>query len=81
MAIADKPSDYSVTFSLNSTTGSGMGMTIYVSPNVALGPHVMRIRGTSGSLVHEVSMTLNVTSASTPYPYPYSPGVKLPPPQ
>ena len=80
VAIADKPTDHSVTFSLNSTTGSGMGMTIFVSPNAALGPQVMRIRGTSGSLVHEVSMTLNVTSASTPYPYPYSSGVKPPPP-
>lgn len=81
-AFTDKPADYQVAFSLNSTTGNGIGMTIYVSPNVALGPHVMKIRGTSGSIVHEVSMTLNVTTVpGYPYPYPYYPGtgIKRPP--
>jgi len=78
VAITDKPTDYLITFSLSSTTGSGMGMTIYVSPTVSLGPHVMKIRGTSGSIVHEVRMTLIVTSVSTPYPYPYFPGIKPP---
>jgi len=79
VAITDRPSDYQVTFSLNSTTGSGIGMTITANSNVPTGPHVLRLRGTSGSIVREVSMTVDVTSAP-PYMPPYYPfGIKRPP--
>ncbi|MGV3707866.1 MAG: hypothetical protein ACO1Q7_03425 [Gemmatimonas sp.] len=74
-------SDLQVTFSLNSTTGVGVGMNVRAGANTPLGPHVITIRGTSGSLVHDVSYTVNVTAASNPYPYPgYPYGIKALPP-
>ena len=79
VAITDRPGDYQVSFSLSSTTFSGIGMTIMANSGVTTGPHVILLRGTSGLIVHEVSMTVDVTAACiTPYPhYPFA--VKRPP--
>lgn len=82
-ATPDAPGNFVVTFSLNSTTGSGIGMTVRAGSGVSVGPHTIKVRGTSGALSHEVTMTVIISQGSD-YPYypyypPYGPGLKRPP--
>lgn len=83
-AIGDAPGNFNVTFSLNSTTGSGIGMTVIASGSVSAGPHTILIRGTSGAVVREVPMTVVIAAGGggggcTYYPYCYGYGIKAPP--
>lgn len=81
-ATGDIAGQYQFRFSLTQTTGSAVGFDIYASPNVPEGPHQITVRGTSGNIVREVTMTVYISA--TPYnPYPYYPygvtGIKPPP--
>ncbi|MBK9976607.1 MAG: hypothetical protein IPP20_01550 [Gemmatimonadetes bacterium] len=59
-AITDNPGNYAVNFSPASTTGNGVQVDVYASPNITPGPHVLILRGTSGGITRQVVMTLNV---------------------
>jgi len=79
-ATGDIAGQYQFRFSLTQTTGSAVGFEIYASPTVPVGPHLISIRGTSGSVVREVTMTI-VVSEPPPYTPPYYPnGIRRPPP-
>jgi hypothetical protein len=80
-AFGETPLLFTITFSLNSTTGSGMGMKVAASGGIAPGAYKITVRGISGSLVHDVAMTVVVAEGGGGYPYPYYPyypGLKPP---
>ncbi|MCC6243505.1 MAG: hypothetical protein IT353_11740 [Gemmatimonadaceae bacterium] len=58
--VTDSPGNYAVEFSPISTTGSGVFMRVYASPNVPPGTHVLVVRGYSGGQMRTTFMTLLV---------------------
>ncbi|MBC8087847.1 MAG: hypothetical protein H7Z40_11325 [Phycisphaerae bacterium] len=78
-ATGDIAGQYAFRFSSSQTTGATVSLDIYASHNVPAGPHLITIRGTSGAVVREVTMTVLIVEGTTytpPY-YPY--GIKPPP--
>ncbi|MEP6762736.1 MAG: hypothetical protein ABJB66_00430, partial [Gemmatimonadaceae bacterium] len=73
-------SSFSVTFALNNVTGNATGMTVRTNANLATGPYVLRIRGTSGAIVRELTMTIIIKEYTYP-PYPGGSVMKTKPPE
>lgn len=62
-AVTDSPGNYVVEFTPPTSATSGnatVGVRVYASPNVTPGPHLLTLRGTVGSTVRTVVMTLVV---------------------
>ncbi|MCC6928218.1 MAG: hypothetical protein IT359_04405 [Gemmatimonadaceae bacterium] len=58
--IPDDVSNYAVNFTPAQTTGNSAAIAVYASPLVTAGVHILRLRGTSGSITRTVSVTLLV---------------------
>jgi len=59
-AILPDANQFAVTFTPGATNGNGAQLMLYASPQVAPGRYVVTLRGTSGSLVRDALVTLNV---------------------